>query len=201
MSKKKTKKTTIKNRPRSGVGIKNWWQNGLGERKPIIKFWLAFAGIMLLFYILAIQPFFVKNIQEPVGVVFAHISSGLLGLLGQGTIANGMAITSEDYSLFIQKGCDAIAPIMLVVTGILLFPSNQKKKWIGIGIGILSLFALNLIRIVTLYFVGVHAPTYFEFMHIEFWQVVFIGLAILYFFYWLNWATKAEAVISKLARN
>lgn len=180
MSKKK-KKTS---------GAKPWWRKMQGLQKPILQFWLAFAGIMLLFYLLAVQPFYVSNIQIPVGIFFAHVGSGLLSILGQGTTASGMAINSDAYSLLIQKGCDAIAPIMLVVTGILLFPADRKKKWLGIGIGILSLFALNLIRIITLYFVGKHAPEYFEFMHIEFWQVVFIGLAILYFFYWLNWVTK-----------
>ncbi len=160
------------------------------DRKSILKFWLAFAGIMLLFYVVAIQPFYIHNIQEPVGVFFAHLSSGVLNLLGQGTTANGMAVSSDDYSLLIQKGCDAIAPIMLVVTGVLLFPADRRKKMVGIGIGILSLLLLNLFRIITLYFVGVHAPDYFEFMHVEFWQVVFIGLAILYFFYWLSWVTR-----------
>ncbi len=190
MSKKKTRKSQAKKKPSSTGGLKNWWENSLGERKPIVKFWLGFAGIMLLFYILAIQPFYVENIQEPVSTFFAHISSGLLSLMGQGTTAKGMSIISDDYLLLIKKGCDAIAPIMLVVTGILLFPSDRRKKLAGIGIGVVSLFALNLFRIITLYFVGVYAPDYFEFMHIEFWQVVFIGLAILYFFYWLHWVTK-----------
>ncbi len=162
----------------------------MGERKPIVKFWLGFAGIMLLFYTLAIQPFYVENIQEPISAFFAHASSGLLRLMGQDTTAKGMSIISDDYLLLIKKGCDAIAPVMLVVTGILLFPSDRRKKLVGIGIGVVSLFALNLFRIITLYFVGVHAPDYFEFMHIEFWQVVFIGLAILYFFYWLHWVAK-----------
>lgn len=186
-TRKSKKKNTAKKKPSS---LTDWWQNELGSRGPILKFWLGFAGVMLLFYILAVQPFYVENIQEPVSGFFASMTSSILNLFGQGTSANGMDLISPDYSLSIKKGCDAIAPVMLVVTGILLFPATLKKKLMGIGIGVLALMALNLIRIVSLWFIGLHAPDIFEFMHIEFWQVVFIGLAIGYFFYWLNWATK-----------
>ena len=186
-SKKAAKK---KNTKAASASLKKWWSEESGERKPILLFWTGFAGIMLLYYILAIQPFFVENIQEPVGAVFAYLGSGLLSLMGQGTVADGAAINSGGFSLLVKKGCDAIAPVMLVVTGISLFPAERNKKLKGIAIGVFTLFALNLFRIVTLYFVGVHAPGYFEFMHVEFWQVLFIGLAVLYFFYWLNWATK-----------
>ena len=175
---------------KASFSLKKWWSEEARERKSILLFWFGFAGIMLLYYIIAIQPFFVENIQEPVGAVFAYFGSGLLSLMGQRTVADGAAINSSDFSLLVKKGCDAIAPVMLVVTGISLFPTEWNKKLKGIGIGVLALFALNLLRIVSLYFVGVHAPDYFEFMHVEFWQVLFIGLAVLYFFYWLNWAAK-----------
>ena len=187
MAKRKTKKGTA---PTPSFSLKNWWQNEMGSRGPILKFWLGFAGVMALFYIFAVQPFYVENIQQPVSAFFASVTSGLLHLFGQNTQANGMDITSPEYSLSIKKGCDAIAPVMLVVAGVLLFPAEWKKKLIGIGIGLFALFGLNLVRIISLYFIGIHAPDLFEFMHIEFWQVVFIGLAILYFFYWLNWASK-----------
>ena len=192
---KKTKHRPVpKNKARKPfLSLRKWWCDGLGKRRSFVKFWLGFLGIMLLFYILNIQPFYIKNIQEPIGVFFAHLSSGLLGLMGQGTVAEGLNIASDKFSLLIQNGCDAIAPTVLVITGILLYPAERRKKLIGIMTGLLFLFVLNLFRIVSLFFAGVYAPGYFEFLHIEFWQVVFIGLSILYFFYWLNWVTKADS--------
>lgn len=188
MARQKTKQKT----PTAPIfSLKDWWQNELGSRGPILKFWLGFASVMTLFYFFAVQPIYIENIQQPVSSLFATVTAGVLNFFGQEATSNGMNIISPAYSLSIKKGCDAIAPIMLVVTGVLLFPAEWKKKLIGIGIGLGSLFLLNLIRIVSLYFIGIHAPDMFEFMHIEFWQVVFIGLAILYFFYWLNWAIKS----------
>lgn len=187
MAKRKPKQKSTSSK---SFSLRHWWQNELGSRGPILKFWLGFAGVMALFYVLAVQPFYVENIQEPVSSMFASVTSGILNLFGQDTTARGMDLVSPQYSLSIKKGCDSIAPIMLVVAGILLFPAEWKKKLLGIGIGIVALFTLNLVRIISLWFIGLHAPDLFEFMHIEFWQVVFIGLAIGYFFYWLNWASK-----------
>ncbi|MEZ4960462.1 MAG: exosortase H [Saprospiraceae bacterium] len=188
MAKKKTKRNTPK-QP-SAFSLKSWWQSELGSRRPILKFWLGFAGVMALFYVLTVQPFYFENVQEPVSAFFASATSWLLNLFGQQTQASGMNISAPAFSLSIKEGCDAIAPVMLVLTGILLFPAAWRQKLKGIAIGMLALFGLNLVRIASLYFVGVHAPDYFEFMHVEFWQVVFIGLAILYFFYWLHAVTK-----------
>ena len=186
------RKTNPKAATAPSFSLKNWWQNELGSRGPILKFWLGFVGVMALFYVFTIQPFYIENIQQPVSSFFASVTAGILNVFGQEATAKGMDIISPAYSLSIKKGCDSIAPIMLVVTGVLLFPAEWKKKIIGIGIGIGALFLLNLIRIISLYYIGIHAPDLFEFMHVEFWQVVFIGLAILYFFYWLNWATKPK---------
>ncbi len=188
MSKQKPKKNAPKRQ--GAFPLKNWWQNELGSRRPILQFWLGFAGVMSLFYLLTVQPFYVENVQEPVSSFFANASSGLLNLFGYKTSASGMNISSPQFSLSIKEGCDAIAPVMLVLAGILLFPATWPQKIKGIAIGMAALFALNLVRIISLYFVGIYAKEYFEFMHVEFWQVVFIGLAILYFFYWLNSVIK-----------
>lgn len=187
---KKSQPKKKKRQPKTGSPLQQLWQKFESVDKTVLLYWAGFGVFLLLFHLLTLQPFYETNIQEPTGAFFAAISSGLLNLLGQGTTADGLTISSDAYSLLIKRGCDAITATVILIATILVFPASWPKKWKGIAFGVLFLFALNVVRIVSLYFVGVHAPEHFEFMHIEFWQFAFIALAIAYFIYWLNWGPK-----------
>jgi len=157
----------------------------------IIKSWLLFGLIALVFYGISIQPFYTEYIQNPVARIFTYLSSTVLNILGQGTTSNLTTLTASDgLTMSVLKGCDAIAPIILLVTGVLMFPVDKKLKVRGIGVGVPLLLLVNLIRIVSLFFFLKYTPSIFEFMHNEFWQVGFIGITILYYIYWLNSSLK-----------
>ena len=56
----------------------------------------------------------------------------------------------------------------------------------------LALAVLNLIRIVTLFLIGVYFRKFFHMMHIDVWQALFILLTISLWFLWAWWATGAK---------
>ncbi len=159
----------------------------------IIKSWLLFGLIALIFYGITILPFYTEYIQSPIARVFTYLSSGVLNIFGQETTSNLTTLSTDDgLVLSVMKGCDAIAPIILLVTGVLMFPVDRKLKIRGIGVGVVLLFLVNLLRIVSLFFFLKYTPSIFEFMHNEFWQVAFIGITILYYIYWLNTSLKTS---------
>jgi exosortase/archaeosortase family protein len=56
--------------------------------------------------------------------------------------------------------------------------------------GLFILFLLNIVRIASLYIVGIHYPDLFESMHLAIWQVAFIFVAILLWFLWLRYVVS-----------
>jgi exosortase/archaeosortase family protein len=65
-----------------------------------------------------------------------------------------------------------------------------RFKLPAVVIGPLVLLVTNLVRIVSLYFVQIHAPSLFELLHVEVWQVAFIFLAVLLWVAWARWALR-----------
>ncbi len=65
--------------------------------------------------------------------------------------------------------------------------SMANQIWKG------SLLLLNLVRIVSLFYIQIHFPRAFEVMHIEVWQVLFIFLAIALWALWAWWAVRRGA--------
>lgn len=151
---------------------------------PLLRYFGLFALIMVVFYLIWFTGFFRENILNPWNAFNAWLSAGILRILGQGTTAEGMLIIGAGSSISIKEGCDAIEPAMLFIAAVCAFPAALSRKVRGIAAGLLILFGVNIIRIISLFLIEKYWPAAFEFMHIQFWQVAFIALAVLL---WISW--------------
>jgi exosortase/archaeosortase family protein len=147
----------------------------------------------ILFFIFSNQPWFEPYSKKILGG-YAHISSFILNLFGQNTSVSGEDIVSSAFSISVRKGCDAIAPMILFIFGIAFFPANYKHKLRGIAFGIVVLALVNIIRIVSLYFIGKFTnQRFFDIMHVDIWQILFIMITL---YIWVQWLKKALSLQS-----
>lgn len=120
----------------------------------------------------------------------ARVSALLLQLLGDDARAVGAVVQSSRFRVEIRHGCDAILPAGLFVTAVLAFPVALRLKWLGMLAGTAVLLAVNMVRILSLYYTGVFWPQHFHTMHVDVWQPVFVFLALFFWILWALWATK-----------
>ena len=102
-------------------------------------------------------------------------------------------MVSDIFSVKVETGCDGIEPIALFATAVLVFPVAFSYKWPGVIVGSIFLAFMNLIRVISLFLVGVYIPSFFDFMHVEVWQVIFIILAIVTWLVWIQWVMRKQA--------
>lgn len=162
------------------------------ERKPVLRFAGLFLLSCIIFYAISGMEWF-DVIRSPLLKFFAFVSAGILSIFSSDVSAQGETLSSPRFAVEIREGCDAIAPTVLYCLSVLFYPVSWDRRLKGIGIGMLLLMLLNVIRIVSLYITGVHAPSWFEFMHVDFWQVAFILLTVLMWIYWMRWAVGAKS--------
>jgi len=151
------------------------------------KFWISALILYGLSFLLTNSMFYKENIEIPVDSFYANFCAKLISLLGYEVHSDSYNIIHPDNSLQIAKGCDAVLPVLLLTSTIFIFPGialNQKFK--GAITGLLLLATVNIIRIISLFFVGLYAKSWFDFFHVEFWQALFILLSVWYFFAWLS---------------
>lgn len=186
------KKKTTKNK-KSTVSYFSGIRSGLRQKLPIIFFALGFAVLMVLFYIFWLSDYAQENIQVHIVSVNAKISSFVLNIFGMKTRATNELISSAYFSVGIAKGCDAIEAMALFAAALLSFPAKWLHKLAGFFAGIAILFILNIVRVVSLFMIGVYYPKAFEIMHVEVWQVLFIIFAIGLWIFWIKWTGKGVA--------
>ncbi len=167
---------------------RTWWQ----DRAPVVLFAAKFGGLIVLLYALLALPIADRMLYGYLEVN-AWLSNVILNLLGQGTYVLSdveIASKSSPFAIAIRRGCDAVEPTWLLCAAIVAFPGSWKRKLVGMAVGIVALQLLNLVRIVTLYIIGMHFNSLFESMHLEIWPAVFILVAIALFVGWKGWADE-----------
>jgi exosortase H (IPTLxxWG-CTERM-specific) len=168
--------------------LKKRWKSSL----PILLFVGGFGLLMGLFYAFWLSSWFTLHINPKIASFNASLSSRILSLLGQKTSSSGELIFSSSYSISVARGCDGIEAMAIFVCALLAFPMAWRKKILGVVIGVLILFVLNLIRIVSLFLVGVYYPSIFELMHVEIWQGIFILVSVSLWLMWIYFSTKIK---------
>jgi exosortase/archaeosortase family protein len=161
----------------------------------VLKFLLIFGVLLAVFYVfVAFSSFYNMRFVPWHHRLIAKVSGQVLAILGQDITVTGVSIHSPRFSVNIIRGCDAVEAIALYVCAVLAFPLPLLKKLPGMIAGTLLLLILNLVRIVSLFLIGVFSPRIFALMHLDVWQALFIFFAVLLWILWLLWATRSQVV-------
>lgn len=173
---------------KKSFSLKGGWKN----KKPVLIFIGVFAALIILFYMAWISSFGTNHIFEPIVAFYAAASGKMLTWLGFKVSVSGTMLYSSMLTLNIKRGCDAIEATALFVSAVLAFPVAFRKKIPALIIGVFTLVAVNFIRIITLFITGVKHPSLFNFMHDQIWQIIYIAIAVLMLFIWLQSVRRKE---------
>lgn len=156
-----------------------------GPLQPQVRFLVVFLVLIAIgFGVIALKP--VNDaVVEPYTAFVARMAGAILRGMGENLTVRGCLLTSPRFSVSIFNGCNGLITTMILVTAVLAFPAGWRAKLIGVAGGILGVQLVNMVRIVSLYYIGVFFPKYFNSAHVIVWQtiVVLSGIAL-----WVAWA-------------
>jgi len=116
----------------------------------------------------------------------------------EGVRAEGPRLISPKVRLSVLNGCEGTESILLFAAAVLAFPAPWRKKPAGLLLGLVWVFLLNQVRIVSLFFILRHRPQWFEAMHGTIAPIFIILAGSIVFSLWLNWAGKRDAHVQPL---
>jgi exosortase H (IPTLxxWG-CTERM-specific) len=88
----------------------------------------------------------------------------------------------------IEPGCNGVEAFIVLCAALLAFPSAWKHKIWGLAVGFAAIQALNVVRVISLFYIGQWNKDVFEFAHSYLWQglIMLDVLAV-----WLVWIRVA----------
>jgi exosortase H (IPTLxxWG-CTERM-specific) len=123
----------------------------------------------------------------PYTAFVARVSGFVLHVFGEDAAVNGCVVSSSRFAVTIHNGCNGLITSLIFISGVLAFPARWSAKLIGVAGGLAAIQLVNLVRIVTLFYIGVFLPQYFGEAHIFIWQtlVILFGISL-----WIVWAHR-----------
>jgi exosortase H (IPTLxxWG-CTERM-specific) len=110
----------------------------------------------------------------------------LVTLFDPGVAAIGKVLrsTSNGFAVSIEAGCNGVEATIVLIAAMLAFPAPWKHKLVGLGVGIVAVQGLNVVRVISLFYLGQWNRDVFEWAHLYVWQAL-IMLDVL--IVWLVW--------------
>jgi len=153
------------------------------------RFFVVFVALLAVLFVLELTPVVQAFFVVPWTNALAAISAGLVTLFDPGVVASGKVIrsTTNGFAVAIEAGCNGVEATIVLCAAILAFPAPWRYKALGLVIGIAAVQLLNVVRVISLFYIGQWNRDAFEWAHQYVWQAL-IMLDVLVV--WLVWVRR-----------
>lgn len=97
-------------------------------------------------------------------------------------------------TLNIVNGCEGVEAVILLGVAILVSPVSWRGRGLGFLLGLVFVFAINQVRILTLFYSYHASRQLFSLLHGTVTPIGVIVAVCCYFYAWLNYFTTSRAV-------
>jgi exosortase H (IPTLxxWG-CTERM-specific) len=152
----------------------------------VIRFFLGFLLLQAVLFGLELTPWAQTWFVVPWTDTLAAISASLVRWFDPQVLAEGNVLQSANngFAVSIEAGCNGVEATIVLVAAILAFPASWQRKLVGLAAGIVAVQVLNIVRVISLFYLGQWNFDAFEFAHRYVWQAL-IMLDVL--IVWLLW--------------
>ncbi len=159
------------------------------------RFALIFTALLLgLFTIELLEPVQAAVIQPFTGWL-ADVSAAIMLPLDEHVRASGRIIshTQTGFAVSIEAGCNGVEAAIVLIAGILAFPAPLKGKVVAIVLGFLAIQVMNILRIISLFYLGQWNLEIFSFTHLYLWPVLIMLDVLVVFILYLRHLARAAS--------
>jgi exosortase H (IPTLxxWG-CTERM-specific) len=161
--------------------------NFLTANRKVLRFLALFLLIFAACYLLfGVLPRVRSGVINPYTEFLAEAVAAVINLFGADAVAKGALVHSPRYSMDIAMGCDGVEASCLYLAGVLAFPTSWRARLIGLAFGVPLIQAINLARLVGLYYVGMCLPSVADQIHDYVAQTFVILLSTAILIFWLE---------------
>ena len=170
-------------------------------RRRSVGFLLRFVALLVIFYFIVASRPVNDVVIVPFTAGIASVSGRLLNALGEKAEVAGTEIRSSSFGVNIENGCNGVETGLLFGAAVLAFPARWSRRLIGLLVGFLAIQVLNLVRVITLFWIGLHRPALFSSSHTVIWQSVVVLFGVLLFLIWASRERRLSEAPSTTVRD
>src|SRR4051812_17292525 len=120
------------------------------------RFPLMFAVVAIALFAIELTRPVQQALVMPWTQALAKASVAIITVFDPHVIAYGRVLqsTTNGFAVSIEAGCNGVEAALILIAAIIAFTAPWKQKLVGIAIGLLAVQLLNVVRVISLFYLG-----------------------------------------------
>jgi exosortase H (IPTLxxWG-CTERM-specific) len=158
------------------------------------RFFVAFVVILVALFAAELTPPVQRVLVMPWTEGLARASAALITLADPNVTALGKVLqsTRNGFAVSIEAGCNGIEAAIVLIAAMLAFPAPWKHRLIGVLAGLSAVQALNIVRVISLFYLGQWNMKVFEWAHLYVWQALIMLDVLIVWLLWIRSLPEPE---------
>lgn len=159
----------------------------------LIIFTVSLAALFSVEMLVPVQ----EHVIVPFTELLARLSAAIVLPFDDTVIAYGKILQFRDtgFAVSIEAGCNGVEATIVLIAAVVAYPASWKSRVIAIAIGFLAIQALNLVRIISLFYLGNWDTEIFSWIHLYLWpSLIMLDVLIVFIVYLRYLARQSQPV-------
>jgi exosortase H (IPTLxxWG-CTERM-specific) len=159
----------------------------------LIRFASIFLVSVVALFALELTASVQRALVIPWTEMLARACVALITLFDSQVVALGKVLqsTANGFAVSIEAGCNGVEAALILIAAILAFPASLPRKVVGILGGLVTVQLLNILRVISLFYLGQWSLRAFEWAHLYLWQALIMIDVLIVWLLWLRWLRSA----------
>ena len=161
----------------------------------MLRFFTLFLLLQAVLFGVELTPWAQTYFVTPWTNAIAAISAHLVTLFDPGVAAAGKVLrsTANGFAVSIESGCNGVEASIVLVAAVLAFPAPWRNRVIGLIAGIVAVQGLNIVRVISLFYIGQWNLRAFEWAHLYVWQALIMLDVLIVWLVWVRTLPRTRA--------
>lgn len=158
----------------------------------MFRFFGLFVLLLVVLFVAELTPPVQKAVVMPWTATLAAISAWVVGVFDPQVVSYGKILqhAGTGVGVSIEAGCNGIEACIILIAGMLAYPAPWRMKLAGLAIGIVAIQSVNVLRVITLFYLADWDRQWFEFAHLYLWQVLIMLDVLVVWLLWIRYVAR-----------
>ena len=159
----------------------------------MLRFFLTFIVLQLTLFGINMLGVVQQHVVLPWTALLARGCGALVTLFDASAAAAGKVLwnTVSGFGVSIEPGCNGIEACIVLFAAVIAFPSTWRHKLVGLAAGFVAVQGLNVVRVISLFYLGQWNTQVFNFAHEYLWQALIMLDVLVVWLLWVRAGSKS----------
>ena len=152
------------------------------------RFFLIFLSLQVLLFGIELTQPVQQHLVLPWTALLAQTCAELVMAFDPLVAASGKVLwnTASGFGVSIEPGCNGVEACIILFAAIMSFPAGWRHRLLGLAVGVVAVQALNVVRVISLFYLGQWNTAAFEFAHEYLWQGLIMLDVLVVWLWWVR---------------